>query len=68
MKELMIKDTVGCKEMMLMNHGNFRKRWVLRVRGLNRLSVAVQSALDIIESRMGDREIKEMLSRVERKV
>ena len=40
-KELMIKDTAGYKEMMRMNHGNFSIRWALRVRGLNMLSVAV---------------------------
>ena len=41
-KELMIEDTAGYKEMMRMNHGNFCIRWALRVRGLNMLSVAVQ--------------------------
>ena len=41
-KELMIEDTAGYKEMMRMNHGNFWIRWTLRVRGLNMLSVAVQ--------------------------
>ena len=41
-KELMIEDTAGYKEIMGMNHGNFCIRWALRVRGLNMLSVAVQ--------------------------
>ena len=41
-KELMIEDTAGYKEMMRMNHGNFCIRWALRVRGLNMLRVAVQ--------------------------
>ena len=41
-KELMIEDTAGYKEMMRVNHGNFWICWALRVRGLNTLSVAVQ--------------------------
>ena len=41
-KELMIEDTQGYKEMMRMNHGKFCERWALRVRGLNMLGVAVQ--------------------------
>ena len=41
-KELLIEDTAGYKEMMRMNHGNFSIRWALLVRGLNMLSVAVQ--------------------------
>ena len=69
MKELMIEDTAGYKEMMRMNHGNFSIRWALRVRGLNMLSVAVcANALDYVEPHMDGRETKEMLSRVERKV
>ena len=41
-KELMIEDTAGYKEMMRMKHGNFWIHWALRMRGLNTLSVAVQ--------------------------
>ena len=52
---------------MRMNHGNFSIRWALHVRGLNMLSVAVEIHSTLLP-RMDDRETKEMLSRVERKV
>ena len=64
----MIEDTAVYKEMMRMNHGNFWIRWALRVHGLNMLSVAVQMYFDFKLLSMDDRETKEMLSRVERKV
>ena len=64
----MIEDTAVCKGMMRMNHGNFWIRWALRVHGLNMLSVAVQMYFDFKLLSMDDRETKEMLSRVERKV
>ena len=67
-KELMIEDTAVYKGMMRMNHGNFWIRWALRVHGLNILSVAVQMYFDFKLLSMDDRETKEMLSRVERKV
>ena len=62
MKEVMIEDTAGYKEIMRMNHGNFCIRWALRV------GRCCANALDFVEPRMDDRETKEMLSRVVRKV
>ena len=67
-KELMIEDTAVYKGMMRMNHGNFWIHWALRVHGLNMLSVAVQMYFDFKLLSMDDRETKEILSRVERKV
>ena len=58
----MIEDTVGYKEMMRMNHGNFWICWALRVRGLKQVERCCANALDFVEPHMDDRETKEMLS------
>ena len=68
-KELMIEDTAGYKEMIRRNHGNIWIRWTLRVRVLNMLSVAVQMHSTLLSHAwMTAKTTKEMLSRVERKV
>ena len=65
MKELMIEDAAGYREMMRMNHGNFfytlgtARAWAQHVEHC--------CALDFVEPHMDDRETKEILSRVERK-
>ena len=65
----MIEDTAGYKEMMQKNHGNFCRDALGTARAwAQHVEHYCANALDFVEPHMDDRETKEMLSRVERKV